>query len=104
MEFCKEQKPSKTSIHWVLERKEYMVRYFCDLCDKEVDKYNEYSLPIAATFINGEPCDLIQVNGFNLCKNCRSKIYRTIEDIIPKKKIEELNKRALGIKMGRCDE
>ena len=69
-----------------------MVRYFCDLCDKEVDKYNEYSLPIAATFINGEPCDLIQVHGFNLCKNCRSKIYRTIEDIISRQKIEELKK------------
>lgn len=85
-----------------------MVKYFCDLCDKEVDKYNEYSLPIAATFINGEPCDLIQVPGFNLCKDCRSKIYRTIyrtiEDIIPRQKIEELNKMALDIKMGRCDE
>ena len=22
---------------WNLERKEYMVRYFCDLCDKEVE-------------------------------------------------------------------
>ena len=89
---------------WNLERKEYMVRYFCDLCDKEVDKYNEYSLPIAATFINGEPCDLIQVPGFNLCKDCRSKIYRTIEDIIPRKKLKELNKRALDIKIGRSDE
>ena len=80
-----------------------MVRYFCDLCDKEVDKYNEYSLPIAATFINGEPCDLIQVPGFNLCKDCRSKIYRTIKDIIPRKKLKKLNKKALDIKMGRYD-
>lgn len=78
-----------------------MVRYFCDLCDKEVDKYNEYSLPIAATFINGEPCDLIQVPGFNLCKNCRSKIYRTIEDIIPRQKIEELKKEGFGYKNGK---
>lgn len=89
---------------WNLERKEYMVRYFCDLCDKEVDKYNEYSLPIAATFINGEPCDLIQVPRFNLCKDCRSRFYGVVESIVPKQKIEELNKRALDIKMGRCDE
>lgn len=81
-----------------------MIRYFCDLCDKEVDKYNEYSLPIAATFINGEPCDLIQVHGFTLCKDCRSKLYKVIESIIPKQKIEELNKKSLDIKMGRYDE
>ena len=87
-----------------LERKEDMVRYFCDLCDKEVDKYNEYSLPIAATFINGEPCDLIQVPGFNLCKDCRSRLYGVVKSIVPKQKIEKLNKRALDIKMGRCDE
>jgi hypothetical protein len=57
-----------------------------------------YSLPIAATFINGEPCDLIQVPGFNLCKDCRSRLYGVVESIVPKQKIEKLNKRALDIK------
>ena len=81
-----------------------MVKYYCDLCDKEVNKYNEYTLPIAATWMNGEPCDLIRVGGFILCKECRSKIYKTIESILPKEKMKKLNEKALNIKMGKCDE
>ena len=77
-----------------------MTRYYCDLCDKEVNKYNEYSLPIAATWINGEPCDLIRVGGFTLCKECRSKIYKTIENITSEEKMKILNRKALDIKMG----
>ena len=64
----------------------------------------EYSLPIAATWVEGEPCDLIRVGGFTLCKECRSKIYKVVESILPKDKIKELNKKALDIKMGRYDE
>ena len=81
-----------------------MIKYYCDLCDKEVKKYNEYTLPIAATWINGEPCDLIRVGGFILCKECRSKIYKTVENILPQEKMKKLNEKALNIKMGRCDE
>ena len=40
------------------ENRQGMVKYYCDLCDKEVNKYNEYTLPIAATWINGEPCEI----------------------------------------------
>ena len=81
-----------------------MVKYYCDLCSKEVSKYNEYSLPIAATCVEGEPCDLIRVGGFTLCKECRGKIYKVVKSILPKDKMKELNKKALDIKMGRCDE
>lgn len=77
-----------------------MTRYYCDLCGNEVNKYNEYTLPIAATWVNGEPCDLIRVGGFTLCKECRCKIYKTIENIIPEEKMKMLNKKALDIKMG----
>lgn len=86
------------------EKQKDMVKYYCDLCDKEVNKYNEYTLPIAATWVNGEPCDLIRVGGFILCKECRSKIYKTIESILPKEKMQKLNEKALNIKMGKCDE
>lgn len=81
-----------------------MVKYYCDLCDTEVGKYNEYSLPIAATWSNGEPSDLIKIGGLTLCKGCRSKIYKTIEKILPPEKMKDLNRKALDIKMGRCDE
>ena len=81
-----------------------MVKYYCDLCSKEVGKYNEYSLPIAATWVEGEPCDLIKIGGFTLCKECRGKIYKVVESILPKYKIKELNKKALDIMIGKYDE
>lgn len=81
-----------------------MVKYYCDLCEKEVNKHNEYTLPIATTWINGEPCDLIRVGGLTLCKECRSKIYKAIESIVSEEKMKKLNEKALDVKMGRYDE
>lgn len=62
----------------------------------------EFLLPIAATWINGEACDLMPVK-MNLCRNCRSKIYKTIESITKKYVIKLYNKQALDIKMNRSN-
>ena len=73
-----------------------MINYSCDLCGKRCGN-KEFALPIAATWINGEPCDLIPIK-MNLCRECRSKIYKTIETMT--EDIEGLNTLALNIKMG----
>lgn len=77
-----------------------MVKYYCDLCGKEVPINNEYALPIAATFLYSEPCDLVKVGGFTLCKNCKIKIYNTIKTIVPESKLKQLNELALNVMMG----
>lgn len=76
-----------------------MINYSCDLCGSECnDKI--FTLPIAATFIGVEPCDVIPVN-VNLCKQCRKNIYKTIDRIGQRDKIANLNKCAIDIKMCR---
>ena len=76
-----------------------MINYTCDLCEEKCNS-REFSLPIAATWIDGEPYDLMPVK-MNLCRNCRSKIYKTIESMTKKYVIESYNKQALDIKMNR---
>ena len=76
-----------------------MIVYTCDLCEEKCNG-KEFALPIAATWINGEPCDLIPIK-MNLCRNCRSKIYKTIESLTKKHIIELYNKQALDIKRSR---
>ena len=78
-----------------------MIKYYCDLCGKEVPKYNEYTLPIAATFLYSEPCDLVEVDRFTLCKDCKIKIYNTIKSIVPESKLKLLNELALNVKRER---
>lgn len=76
-----------------------MINYSCDLCDKECNG-KVFKIPIAATFIGQEPCDLMPIE-MNLCKKCRSEIYKTVEKIASKSKIKELNTYALDTKMGK---
>ena len=76
-----------------------MTKYFCDLCGKECKSY-VFEIPFAATWIGDEPCDLVPVE-VHLCKKCRTKIYRTIEQLTPKDKIRQMNTHALDIKMGK---
>lgn len=76
-----------------------MINYSCDLCGKECND-KEFILPIAATWIEQEPCDLMPVK-MNLCKNCRNEVYKTIETRVSSEKIKSLNKLALDIKMKR---
>ena len=76
-----------------------MINYSCDLCgSKSNDKL--FKIPIAATFVEKEPCDLIPVE-MNLCNKCRSFIYKTIGKIVTDNKLKELNKLALHIKMDK---
>lgn len=77
-----------------------MINYSCDLCGSESDN-KFFEIPIAATFIEGEPCDLIPIE-MNLCNKCRSFIYKTIGKIVSDNKLKELNKLALDIKMDRA--
>ena len=78
------------------------VNYTCDLCGGKCN--NEiFKLPIAATFFAMKPSDLIPVE-MNLCQKCRVEIYKVITTRASKGRIEELNKLALDIKMGRHDE
>ena len=76
-----------------------MINYSCDLCDKECNG-KVFRIPIAATFVGQEPCDLMPIE-MNLCKECRSNIYRVVEKITSKDKIKKLNTLALDEKMGR---
>ena len=76
-----------------------MIAYSCDLCGKSCNDHT-FVLPIAATFIGTEPCDLIPVN-VNLCKGCISEMYKVIAARTSKERIVGLNKLALDIKMGR---
>lgn len=76
-----------------------MVKNYCDLCNEECNSKN-FRVPIAATFSNGNPCDLIGVE-MNLCQNCRTKIYDAIRSIVGQEKAKKLSKLAIDIKMGR---
>lgn len=77
-----------------------MINYSCDLCgSKSNDKL--FKIPIAATFIEVEPCDFIPIE-MNLCNKCRSCIYKTIGKIVSDKKLNELSKLALDTKMDRA--
>ena len=76
-----------------------MINYSCDLCNKECNG-KVFRIPIAATWIEEEPCDLMPVE-MNLCKKCRSNIYKAVEKIASKDKIKKLNALALDEKMGR---
>lgn len=74
-----------------------MIHYSCDLCGKECND-KTFALPVAATFIGQEPCDLMPIN-MNLCKKCRSEIYNVIEKKLSKEKLKKLHDLALDIKM-----
>ena len=76
-----------------------MIKYFCDLCHSECHNGKWFIIPVAATFVNGEPHDLMPLD-MHLCIECRRKIYKTIEAIIPKEKIRDYNEIALDVKMG----
>ena len=75
-----------------------MLKYFCDLCEKECHNCKVFTLPVAATFVGREPHDLMPLD-MHLCRECRSKIYKTIEAIIPEAKIKSYNAIALDVKM-----
>ena len=76
-----------------------MINYSCDLCDKQCNG-REFALPIAATWIGTEPCDIMPVK-MNLCQKCKSEIYKSIEKLASKKNTQRLGKQALDIKMNR---
>ena len=76
-----------------------MINYSCDLCGNKSGK-KIFRIPVAATFIDGEPCDLVPVE-MNLCNKCKSHIYKAIAEMIPDNKLKELNKLALNIKMDK---
>mgnify|MGYP004611612427 CR=1 FL=1 len=81
-----------------------MTKYFCDLFGEEIhNRWCNYTLPIAGTWIEKEPCDLIPME-FDVCNECKKKIYKTIEKIIPESELRKLNKKALDIRMGLIDE
>lgn len=77
-----------------------MIHYSCDLCGRECND-KTFALPIAATFIGQEPCDLMPIN-MNLCQKCRSEIYKVIEKLkTPSEDLSKLNAMALNKKMNR---
>jgi hypothetical protein len=76
-----------------------MINYSCDLCGKECGE-KVFSLPIAATWVDQEPCDLMPVE-MNLCKKCRIAIYKAIETRASKERMDDLSRFALDIKMNR---
>lgn len=76
-----------------------MINYSCDLCGGKCNE-KEFVLPVAATHIGLEPCDLMPIN-MNLCKECRSKIYKLIETIVSEDRIKKFNELALDKKMNR---
>ena len=78
------------------------ISYTCDLCGEECNG-SKFNLPMAATFVGQEPCDLIPVET-NLCKKCKSDIYKVATIRASEERIKELNRLALDIKMGRHDE
>ena len=78
---------------------EIMVDYFCDLCSKECNE-RIFALPIASTFIGREPWDVMPVS-MNLCKECKRKIYKAIETVVSKDRLEILHKAAMDVHMGR---
>lgn len=78
-----------------------MVKHFCDFCEKEITtKLHTSSLPIAATFVGKDPCDLVDMD-FELCKDCRSEVFKAVTKICPAEKTTAFCKTALDIKMGR---
>lgn len=80
-----------------------MIKYYCDLCGNKIEKLYTYSLPVAATFVGAEPYDLIDMQ-FDLCKDCRIKLYNVIKSNISEDSLRSLNHHALDIKMGRTNE
>lgn len=79
------------------------VSYTCDLCGEECNS-KTFRLPIAATFVNLEPHDLVPVE-VNLCKKCRANIYKLTETmLVSQERKEELHRLALVKKMDRYDE
>ena len=76
-----------------------MINYTCDLCGEKCNG-RVFALPVAATWINGDPCDLMPVN-MNLCKECRSEIYKLMESRTTTEKMKQFNRQALDIKMNR---
>lgn len=81
-----------------------MIKHFCDLCGEEINsKWYHCKFPIAATWINLEPCDTVPME-FEVCNHCKNKIYKVIEKIIPESRLKELNKRARDIATGLIDE
>ena len=76
-----------------------MINYLCDLCKSECNN-QVFTLPIAATFVGPYPSDVIPMN-LNLCKQCRSDIYRAVCKLAPIERIKSLNKQALDIQMNR---
>lgn len=78
------------------------ISYTCDLCGEECNS-KIFKLPVAATWSNGEPWDLIPVE-MNLCRKCRSEIYKALTLRASKERIKDLNKLAIDIKMGKHDE
>ena len=76
-----------------------MINYACDLCREECNS-REFVLPIAATWINGDPCDLMPVK-MNLCQKCKSEIYKVIKTLTTQEHIKTFNRQALDIKMNR---
>jgi hypothetical protein len=75
-----------------------MIKYYCDLCEKECHNDKVFTLPVAATFVGKEPHDLMPL-GMHLCIECRRKIYKAIETIVPEDKIKNYNAIALDVKM-----
>ena len=88
----------EVSFHLSLKGSENLTKHFCDLCEKECNM-KMFKIPIAATFVGQEPCDLMPIE-MHLCNECRSKIYGTITKIASKEKIKELHGLALVEKMG----
>ena len=76
-----------------------MINYTCDLCGEKCNG-REFALPVAATWINGDPCDLMPVN-MNLCKECRNEIYKLMESRKTTEKMKTFNRQALEVKMNR---
>ena len=77
-----------------------MINYTCDLCRSECNE-KTFALPIAATWVDGDPFDLMPIN-MNLCRHCRTEIYKTIETLTTKENIHKLNRLALNTKMRKC--
>lgn len=76
-----------------------MVDYSCDLCGEKCNG-RTFALPIASTFVGREPWDVMPVN-MNLCKECKRKIYKAIETVVSKDRLESLHEAAIDVHMGR---
>ena len=55
-----------------------MIKRFCDLCGEEIyNRWCNYTLPIATTWIEEEPCDMLPME-FDVCNEFEKKIYRRL--------------------------